>query len=876
VQLLNAVKADPQNAEARLLLGRVEFDLGDPVAAEREARGAHDRGYEPHRTMTLLSQAMLAQSKYQAILDELKPEGNDKDLDSQILVARGVAEAGLGHVEAAEKDFADAETLAPKAVQPLLADARLAAARREPDRALQKADAALAVEPKSADAMLVKAQALRMKGDLVGSTAMLDQAVEAAPNNLQAKLDRASMLLATGKVALAQPDVQAALALSPGNVQALYMQAVLQANAKDWHAVDATLTRISSFLARIPRAYYLQAVTKRELGQLESARDAAARYVGRAPNDLSGYRLLAQIETDQHQPDRVIETLSKIADAGQGDAASYDLLGRAYVATGRGDEAVKMFQKAETMAPKDVGLQTRLAAAQLSQGDLNDAIGDLEETLKLAPSQPMVGEALFFATLATGDLDKAAGVVKQLRDLQGDTPVVQNLEGLLLLARLDLDGARAKFEEITNKSPNFLPAKANLARALSMQGHNDEAEKLLSDVLDKSPTSEPALSIIVNMMLQTHQLANAITRVAAAHSSAPGDLRVAAGLAQLEIRDQQFQKALDVTTDTKGADSDETMLGVRAAALVALKREAQARDTLQQILKLNPASVPARRQLIALYIQSGDYETARNVLREGFAARPRDYQFYQDYVAIDLKASGVAAALASAQRLADQDRDFAQATALPGDIYLAADQPAAAVTAYATAFAAAPSSFLIVKLANALVRNNQPDDAWQKLVDWVGAHPTDTVALEALTELDINTRRFNEAEQHLKLLLEKKPHDAVALNNLAWVYQQKGNSQARSLALQAYILLPGFQTADTLGWILTENGDPTAGLPLLRQANATAPTDYRIRYHYAVALNKTGDIGEAVRQLNEVIGAKGDFREKTDAQALLDELKKKL
>jgi putative PEP-CTERM system TPR-repeat lipoprotein len=876
VQLLNAVKADPQNAEARYLLARVEFNLGDPVAAEGEVRAARDRGYDAHKALALLSQAMLAQAKFQPMLDEFKPSGKDNQLDSEILVARGIAETGLNHVEAAEKDFADSEKLAPTSVQPLLADARLSVTRREVDRALQKADAALAIQPKSADAMLVKAQALRLKGDLVGSASVLDQAVEAAPDSLQAKLDRASMLLATGKITAAQSDIQSVLAVSPGNVQAIYLQAVLQADAKDWHAVDASLNRIANFLGRIPRAYYLLAVAKRELGELEQARDAATRYLGHAPNDLAGYKLLAHIETDQHQPDHVIETLSKIADAGQGDAEVYDLLGRAYVATGRGDEAIKVFQKAETLAPKDVGLQTRLAAAQLGQGNVNDAIGDLEGTLKLAPTQPMAGEALFFATLATGDLDKAAAVIKQLRDMQGDTPVVQNLDGLLLLARLDLNGARAKFEEISTKSPNFQPAKANLARVLAMQGHDAEAEKLLGDVLDKSPSSEPALSITVNMMLQTNQTAKAIARVERAHAAAPGDLRLAAGLAQLYIRDQQPQKALDVTNDAKGANNDETILGVRVAALAALQRQAQARDTLQQILKLNPASIPARRQLMALYMQAADYESARNVMKEGFVARPRDYQFYQDYVMIDLKAGGVDAALASAQRLADQDRGFAQATALPGDIYLAADRPAAAMKAYVAAFAAAPSSFLAVRLATAMVRNNQPDEGWQKLVEWVDAHPDDLVVLEALSELDINTHRLDDAEKHLKLLLAKKPHDAIVLNNLAWVYQQKGDPQAKALALQAYILLPGVQTADTLGWILTQNGSATEGLPLLRQASATAPADFRIRYHYAVALDKTGNVDEAVRQLDQVIAAKGNFSEKTDAQGLLDELKKKL
>ena len=38
IQLRNAVKSDPQNAEAHFQLARVSLELGDPVAAEREAQ----------------------------------------------------------------------------------------------------------------------------------------------------------------------------------------------------------------------------------------------------------------------------------------------------------------------------------------------------------------------------------------------------------------------------------------------------------------------------------------------------------------------------------------------------------------------------------------------------------------------------------------------------------------------------------------------------------------------------------------------------------------------------------------------------------------------------------------------------------------------
>ena len=40
IDLRNAVRSDPQNAEAHYWLGRVAFELGDPVASEREALAA--------------------------------------------------------------------------------------------------------------------------------------------------------------------------------------------------------------------------------------------------------------------------------------------------------------------------------------------------------------------------------------------------------------------------------------------------------------------------------------------------------------------------------------------------------------------------------------------------------------------------------------------------------------------------------------------------------------------------------------------------------------------------------------------------------------------------------------------------------------------
>ena len=133
--------------------------------------------------------------------------------------------------------------------------------------------------------------------------------------------------------------------------------------------------------------------------------------------------------------------------------------------------------------------------------------------------------------------------------------------------------------------------------------------------------------------------------------------------------------------------------------------------------------------------------------------------------------------------------------------------------------------------------------------------------------------RYDEAALYLEKLLAKKPYDGNSLNNLAWIYQQKGDARAADTARRAYILAPSAQTADTLGWILVTSGQPGNGIALLRQASVEAADDPRVVYHYAVALKDTGDKDGAIKQLDQVLNLKGTFKEKDDAARLLHDLK---
>ena len=874
IELRNAIRNDPQNAEAHFLLGRVSFELGDSVAAEREAEAARDRGYDLNQTIPLLSQSLLSQSKYQKLLDDLKPDGKDPALDASILVSRGYALIGLKKTDEAQKSFAEAEQTAPNAVEPLLADARLSVARADLAGAQAKIDQAIAAQPKSVQALLAKAQLLRLKNDGPGAMAVLDDLIATQPSVMQARLDRASLALSLHKNDVAKNDIETVLKGTPGSVQAIYLAAVMEAQGGHWAAADKDLEKISTFVPRIQRAFYLLAVIKEQLGQFEQAEDAARKYLARFPNDLAAYKVLARVEFAKKRPDQVIDALSKIAASGKADAETYDLLGRAYSASNRAQDAVAAFQKAQSMAPADVGLQTRLASARMASGDIDSAVGDLEHTLDLAPKAPAVGEALFFAAMASGDMNRAQEELTRIKAAQGDTDITMNLAALLLLAKTELPEAQAAFEALLKQKPDFAPAQINLARIYAMRGDQPKAEALLAQVLAKNPAQEPALSMAVFYKLQNGHVDDATAIMEKAQVAAPGVPAIITNLGELYIRDGKPQKALDFALTLKPPVSNlPQVYSLKAAAYLALGQKKEARDTYAELLKQDASLIGVRRQLVALQLDAGDFEAARGTLNAGIASSPRNYQYYQDLAMIDLKATGVEAALATADRLQSQDREFQDLTALRGDVYLSANRPNDAVDEFQKAFQTRPTSFLAGRLTGAFLRAGHVDSAIKVLSEWVSGHPDDLTQLQRLGEMYLVAGRYDEAALYLEKLLAKKPYDGNSLNNLAWIYQQKGDARAADTARRAYILAPSAQTADTLGWILVTSGQPGNGIALLRQASVEAADDPRVVYHYAVALKDTGDKDGAIKQLDQVLNLNGTFKEKDDAARLLHDLK---
>lgn len=887
IEYRNAVRAEPGNGAARLGLAAISLELGDVDTAEREARAALGGGHDPAAATSLLLRTYAARGRFRELLRDFPLPDNPPQppmgtqVAAQIATWRSAAELALGEREAARASLATALRLAPASPDVQLAAAGLALADDDRAAAESAVDRALAADPGRAEALLRKASFQVERGQVPAALETLGRLLAAAPGHVQARVMRAEILMRSGEEARARQDVEAALKVQPGNVPAVYVMAVLQARAGDWRAADATLQRLGQVLPNIPEGLLLLAAVKRALNQSAQAEDAAQRHVARRPDDPRGAKLLATFQFEAGRPDAAAATLSRLAGRGAADAELLDMLGRAHAASGRPREAVQAFQKAAGLAPQDGGIQARLAAARLAAGDAAGTAQAAEESLRLAPGQAGARELLAMAALTRGDITTAQAEWDRLDATQRGGEAAGTLEGMLRLARFDIPGARTAFEAVLRAHPESVGARLGLARVATAQGRPEEAERLLGEVLRRAPANPEALGrLAATIAAGGPRAVPARMVLETAQAAAPAEPALALALASALAAAREPARALAVlnTEALRRPGQGAALPLARSQAHAALEQWPEAEGAAQAALAEDAASVPARRQLVALMLRAGNARGAEAVAQEGLRAQPNNPALQQLLAALAQQTGGLDAALAVADRLADTDAARPASLVLRGDLLLSAGRPADAARAFAAMGARFPSSVLAQREAAAWQAAGDARAATAALTAWIAREPEDVAALTMLAGFDMLAGRNAEAERRLGTVVQRAPDNAVALNNLAWLLAERGGeaelARARPMAERAYFLLPNSDTADTFGWILARGGDTQRALALLRQATAGAgPANPGKVFRLATALRAAGQRAEAVRVLEPVLAGGAAFPERAGAERLLTELR---
>ena len=866
------LRTHPDDPEANYELGMVNLAKQNPVAAERVFKRARANGYDPKAIILPLGEAYLQQkNRAEDILNDFNADHAPQGARAEVLTVRASAYMEERRYDEAKAAADEAAALEPDNLEPQLVGARIAMAAGKIDDATARVDKVLAHDPRHAEGLLIKGEIAMHHGDATSALKYAQQVLNATPYRLDAKMAVARALAALHRDLDALKLVEDVLKHTPRAVDANYLKLVVGVRQHDYAAADAALDVLSGYMDALPQGYYFLAITKLGRNEPAIAEEAASKYAARNPNDPPAIKLLAFTELAVHKPQKALDVLRPLVDAGKTDADTLDLTARAQAMMGDMTSAEANLTRAAALQPKNTDILNRLAASKLGLGQSAAAEADLRESLIKAPNQPIAAETLVQTALASGDYKGAERAVADLRKAVGDTELVGVLDAQVHVAELDLNGAEAQFQDLLKRFPDSRAATFGLIQAEGRLGKAKTAQDRLDGWMASHPKDRGGLKLQMQAQAAGGNLPGAITAAEAAHAADPSDADVTQSLATLYLQAKMPDRAISLL-DRAGAATNPALGALRGVALIRANRNSDARKQLNAALDAAPSAPQPRMALVELDVTDKDYDAARHLVQDGLKQSPGNPRYQQALIGIDMKDGGEAAALATAAELQKDPKNLPAALMLPGSIYEMGGKQDKAADAYVAAYHRQPSGPTAIAAATSLGRGKRLAERTALLNDYLSQHPDDVLALEVVSADALAARRMDEAGKRLQQILALQPNNAVALNNMAWVKVATNDlDAAHTLAQRAYYLQPGAETQDTLGWVLERQGHIADALPLLGQA-ATAKPSSPILYHYAVSLHANGHNEDARAALTRALKDGKTFDEQADAKKLQAEL----
>ena len=281
-------------------------------------------------------------------------------------------------------------------------------------------------------------------------------------------------------------------------------------------------------------------------------------------------------------------------------------LGEARLDEGKPDEAEPLFAKASALQPASVAALYGLGRVALAKQDYAHAVPYLEKALSLDPQATVIHYPLAMAYRGAGDQAKAQAHLAQRGTLaiKPDDPLMKQLEKMLnsaigyevsgadALDRGDWKAAAESFRKGIEVAPQEASLHHKLGTALALMGDGQGAidQFKRSIALDPSfPKAHYSLGVI---LAATDQPAAAIQHFQAALKTQPGYVEARLQLAHTLRRSGRPEASLPHYAQIVKEDArvPEARFGY-AAALIRLKRYAEARDSLAEAITIYPSEL---------------------------------------------------------------------------------------------------------------------------------------------------------------------------------------------------------------------------------------------------------------------------------------------
>ena len=455
-----------------------------------------------------------------------------------------------------------------------------------------------------------------------------------------------------------------------------------------------------------------------------------------------------------------------------------------------------------------------------------------------------------------------------------------------------------------------------LAKQFLKFGNNEEAEKYLSQIIEKHPDNLQARLVDAERLISIKEFEEAISRLdkllidipasfadanyskAIAHLALrqPDSAKQILGqilearadhgksqklLSKLYLNTREYQKAVDLGESILARDANNTeALKTVGAGAILLDQSEKARQIFEKLIKVNPGAPEGYQALGLLYIKLKDPVKAIENFEKVLEISPGRLDAVQKLVLIQLAKKDPDQALKVCDnhlaKVGDNPNASAGIHLLKGQVYLAKNEFDNAQHEFDTAIKITPDQqegyFFLAKL---FITRFGEEKAIEEMEKKIAEDPEQPISHLLIANMYDLGGRYDKSEGHYRKVMELRPNYIPATNNLAYVLAEQGKDLEDALKyakLAREKLGDNVQVLDTLGWIQTKMGNTDEAIINFQKSLEQAEGHPSILYHLGIAYLKSGDKDKARVELEKALASNQDFPEKDKVQKALSDL----
>ena len=415
--LLQELKENPGNSDARLLSGKTQLALENPEGAAEEFKKLSDHPQLGMEAKDLLAKAYLQTGNAKKALESLEQNGIQSGLAYAVSV---VAYLNQGDAE----------------------------------KALNQLDVGLAQFPDSVDLKVLDAKRAYDKSDINRSRGILASVLKAEPTMLEARLLAGRLEMSAKQHGVAKEHFNAVIKSSPWNLPAILSLAAIAREEKDEKAAGEWLKKAEEVAPGHPVGVYFAAQIAYEAGNVDHAH-MLVQSLGKKSAEFPALRFLrGQISSQRGQHHTAVAEFERFFRLGGNNEAARAMLAQEYVLTGAHDKAWDLMQpdlKRANANPALLRLGAQVAA-KLGRAEQAELASRSQRASKADPyAQAMVKAG---TAVKAGKWDEADSLYQSALQSGGENdPIVLNNAAYV---RLEL-GDTASAINLARKANTLVP-----------------------------------------------------------------------------------------------------------------------------------------------------------------------------------------------------------------------------------------------------------------------------------------------------------------------------------------------------------------------------------------------------------------------------------